>query len=63
MKYRYAVERGCTCCLMCYYSCPVGAIKIIPDSSATIDEDKCIGCGRCAGDCPAEAIVREELED
>ena len=38
--------------------CPAGVCKAL--LSYTIDKDKCIGCGLCAKNCPAEAIVRTD---
>jgi ferredoxin len=58
MNFHYEVKKGCTLCLMCYYECPTGAITIIPDVSAVIDQKKCIRCGRCIKECHAEAIVK-----
>ena len=36
--------------------CPVEAISM-NDGVASIDADKCIECGACAGACPVEAPV------
>lgn len=37
----------------CYFECPTGAIKIDPKTGARyIDEDDCVGCGKCAEACP-----------
>ncbi|NLE12183.1 MAG: 4Fe-4S binding protein [Clostridiales bacterium] len=61
VKY-YAVERGCTKCLSCYYCCPTGAIDIDPQTGAHIDPEKCVACGSCVEECVAEAIVAVEEE-
>ena len=61
-KYYYKVDGGCVLCLCCIYGCPVRAIRVEEDVSAVIDPDKCIGCGKCAANCQAEAIVRVERE-
>jgi len=45
---------------MCYYVCPTKAISLKPNVTAVIDAEKCIGCGQCADNCQAEAIVRVE---
>ena len=63
MKTIYKVEGGCVLCLMCVYQCPVKAISIIEDVSTVIDQDKCIGCGKCYTGCQPEAIVKIEVED
>jgi Fe-S-cluster-containing hydrogenase component 2 len=47
---------------MCVYECPVGAISIIENVSTKIDEEKCLGCGRCFKNCQTGAIVKAEGE-
>ena len=38
--------------------CPAGVCKNL--LSFTIDEDKCIGCGKCAKNCPVDTIVKTD---
>ena len=38
--------------------CPAGVCKSL--LNFTIDMDKCIGCGKCAKNCPADAITRTD---
>ncbi len=38
--------------------CPAGVCKNL--LSFTIDKDKCIGCGKCAKNCPVEAISKTD---
>ncbi len=60
----------CSCCLICWKSCPEAAIglkktkikgkeKIKP----VIDYEYCKGCGICWEECPTEAIDIEEEAD
>lgn len=60
MSRKYRVDGGCVVCLMCIYECPVGAISIKEDVSTVIDEEKCLGCGRCYKNCQTGAIVMVE---
>lgn len=61
-KYRYRVAGGCALCMTCMYQCPMGAITLIEDVSAVIDQEKCVKCGQCYEACQPEAIVREEIK-
>jgi electron transport complex protein RnfB len=36
--------------------CPTGAISVV-DGLATIDQDKCITCGKCIAACPRQIIA------
>jgi len=38
-------------------ACPLNAMTVHRGTRAVADEEKCVGCGRCAGACPASAIV------
>ena len=62
MKTVYKVDGGCVLCLMCVYQCPVKAISILEDVSTEIDPEMCIGCGKCANSCQAEAIKKVEID-
>lgn len=59
-KIHYRVAGGCALCMTCIYQCPIGAISLIEDVSAVIDEEKCVGCGRCFEACQPGAIVKVE---
>lgn len=62
-KYRYRVGGGCAICMTCMYQCPMKAISMIEDTTAVIDETKCVGCGKCYDACQAEVIERYEVEE
>ena len=57
---KYSVEAGCCFCQECQSVCPVQAITM-DSKGAHIDEDICIGCGKCEKNCASEAIVRKEI--
>ena len=48
-------SNGCIGCKKCEKSCPHGAITVV-NNLATIDYDKCTGCGTCASVCPVHCI-------
>ena len=47
---------GFSACGKCERVCPKGAIKL-DNNLAAIDYDKCIGCMKCAGECPRGCIA------
>ena len=61
-KIKYRVDGGCVLCMTCLYQCPVRAITLIPDVSARIDPEKCVGCGSCYDACQPSAIYPYEVE-
>ena len=54
----------CTGCLRCYLACPDGAV-LRAGAAVRIDYDFCKGCGICAHECNAQAIlmISEENKD
>jgi Fe-S-cluster-containing hydrogenase component 2 len=42
--------------------CPMRAIEVVRGIAARVDRDKCIGCGKCARECPASVIELVEVE-
>ena len=36
------------------------AIEIVRGIMAQVTEDKCVGCGKCAKECPASVITVQE---
>ncbi len=57
----------CTGCASCSNKCPVGAIKMVPDSEGflfpKVDSEKCVDCGLCLKNCPAASPKYENSEN
>jgi len=51
----HVVTELCRGCGFCQRDCAHGAITIT-DRKASIDHSKCVGCGRCIGRCPFDAV-------
>ena len=62
-RVKYKVGGGCVKCMTCIYQCPVQAITMIPDVSAHIDPEKCVGCGTCYESCQPSAIIPVKIEE
>jgi len=52
---------GCLGCRVCVRVCTHGAITVT-DSLASIDYEKCVGCGDCAEKCPRKLIIDSNLD-
>ena len=46
----------CKSCHMCERNCAHGAISFDENKKASIDHNRCVGCGRCLGACNFDAI-------
>ena len=53
----------CSSCLACVYSCPYHVPVMDSDGISFIDPRGCQGCGICAAECPAKAIVFKHYTD
>ena len=51
----------CIHCGACARGCAHGAISF-PEKKAQIDHARCVGCGRCIGVCPVDAVYAAEDE-
>ncbi len=60
-RLRKVCEIGCLGCRICERVCQVGAITVA-DNLATIDYEKCTGCGDCAEKCPRKLIIDANLD-
>jgi CRP-like cAMP-binding protein/Fe-S-cluster-containing hydrogenase component 2 len=60
---KYLVPSSCRMCRdpVCMIGCPVGSIRRTADLQIII-EDWCIGCEKCAKQCPYDAIQMYDLE-
>jgi heterodisulfide reductase subunit A2 len=53
----------CTACIACVRVCPFGAPFMNKDGVSEIVPAKCRGCGICASECPAKAIILKHSTD
>ena len=49
---------ACGCCVKV---CPLGAIAVVKGIAARVDQERCVGCGKCARECPATVIEIREV--
>jgi CRP-like cAMP-binding protein/Fe-S-cluster-containing hydrogenase component 2 len=61
---KYLVPSSCRMCMdpVCMIGCPVGSIRRGENLQILI-EDWCIGCGKCAQQCPYDSIQMHSLDD
>jgi pyruvate ferredoxin oxidoreductase delta subunit len=48
--------------MLCYFYCPDASIIIKDGKAREVDLKHCKGCGICAQECPAKAIVMKTEE-
>ncbi len=53
-------KKLCVGCLSCVGFCPYGVMFYHPDG---VEPFKCIVCGKCVEECPAEALAVVEVEE
>jgi Fe-S-cluster-containing dehydrogenase component len=53
--------RACVQCAdaPCLTVCPTDALVVRPDGIVEVDDDACIGCGKCESACPYDAIAMQ----
>ena len=50
------------CVACCVKVCPLAAIQVFHGLWAQVDRERCVGCGKCARECPASVIAIQEVE-
>lgn len=63
---RFQIARSCYHCRdpVCLVGCPTGAIhRAGAEAVVEVDDEICIGCGTCAGNCPYDAIIMHDTEE
>ncbi len=59
---RLQCKVGCISCKLCEKNCPTGAITVT-NFLASIDYNKCNGCGNCVDKCPRHIIWSAKTQD
>jgi pyruvate ferredoxin oxidoreductase gamma subunit len=60
-QFRPVLEKEkCSCCWLCFVSCPEAAISLDADEYPIVDYDVCKGCLLCAHECPTHAFRVEQ---
>lgn len=59
---RKQCDVGCISCKMCEKACEYDAIKVT-DFVASINYEKCVGCGKCVEKCPRHIIWSADSQD
>jgi pyruvate ferredoxin oxidoreductase gamma subunit len=60
-QFRPVLEKDkCSCCWLCFVSCPEAAISLDADEYPVVDYDVCKGCLLCAHECPTDAFRIEQ---
>lgn len=52
-------KRDCVGCLACVGFCPTLVMYVHPDDTLPF---KCVACGKCVDECPADALLMAEAE-
>ena len=52
---RKQCKAGCIGCMKCVKACEEGAVKV-ENNKASVDYEKCTGCGKCHETCPVKCI-------
>ena len=48
-------DASCIACRLCEKQCEQGAVTL-ENNLARVDQEKCVGCGKCVEKCPTKAI-------
>jgi pyruvate ferredoxin oxidoreductase gamma subunit len=60
-QFRPVLEKDkCSCCWLCFVSCPEAAISLDAGEYPVVDYDVCKGCLLCAHECPTHAFRIEQ---
>jgi electron transport complex protein RnfB len=59
--YAEVIEENCTACEECAEVCPMDAITV--EDTASVNVDRCIGCGLCITRCEFESMILKPKKD
>ena len=58
----FVVQEDLCCLWLLREVCPLRAIQIMKGIMAQVNMDNCVGCGKCAKECPASVVEIREVE-